>query len=254
MMRVQAGVLVALLVATTVVEARAQVAAPPATLVMPFENSGSAPHLIWLSEGSSWLFAESLARYGANPVTREERVSAFERLQLPPAAVLSRATVIKVAQFVGATEVVVGGYQLTGDTLSVTVRVIALDEGRLKPEVVERGPLSDLFGIYDRAARRLVARRDRGAGAISRDAAGVAAGVRSLRQRAGRRVAGDAADVSGAGGQGGAGGRSRAAGTVAGPHRSRRLAARARCRERRGGHESACRAPRATWPRCRRSI
>ena len=155
MRHAQVGVVVALLAATAI-DATAQMAAPPATLVMPFENSGTAPHLIWLSEGSSWLLAESLARYGANPVTREERVSAFERLQLPSAAVLSRATVIKVAQFVGATEVVVGGYQVTGDTLAVTVRVIGLAEGRLKPEVVEQGPLSDLFGVYDRAARRLV--------------------------------------------------------------------------------------------------
>ena len=35
-------------------------------------------------------------RYGAATIPREDRVSAFERLQLPPAAALSHATVIKV--------------------------------------------------------------------------------------------------------------------------------------------------------------
>ena len=135
--------------------AQAQTPSARATLVMPFENSASAGHLIWLSEGSSWLLAESLARYGAQTVTREERVSAFERLQLPPAAALSHATVIKVAQFVGANEVVVGSFQVAGETLTLTVRPIGIDEGRFRPQVVEQGPLSDLFGVYDRAARRL---------------------------------------------------------------------------------------------------
>jgi tetratricopeptide (TPR) repeat protein len=135
--------------------AGAQTPAPRAPLVVPFENTAAAGPLIWLSEGSAWLLAESLARYGTQTVSREERVTAFERLQLPPAAALSHATVIKVAQFVGATDVIVGSYSVAGDTLSVTVRPIGVDEGRRKPEVTEQGPLSDLFGIYDRAARRV---------------------------------------------------------------------------------------------------
>ena len=101
------------------------------------------------------LLAEFLERYGATAVTREERLSAFDRLQLPPAAVLSHATVIKVGQFVGASDVVIGIYELAGDHLTVRARLIRLDAGRLTPEVIERGPLTDLLGIYDRAARRL---------------------------------------------------------------------------------------------------
>jgi tetratricopeptide (TPR) repeat protein len=150
-----AAVAATLTLAAAAQTAAAQTGAPPATLVMPFENEGTAPHLIWLSEGSSWLLAESLSRYGAMPVSRDERVSAFERLQLPPAAALSHATMIKVAQFVGASDVLVGAYRVSGEALTITVRSIGVDEGRLKPEVVEQGPLTDLFGIYDRAARRL---------------------------------------------------------------------------------------------------
>jgi tetratricopeptide (TPR) repeat protein len=143
-------------VACTAAPAHAQAAAAPATtLVMPFESSGTPAHLIWLAEGSSWLLGESLSRYGVTLVTRDERVSAFERLQLPPAAALSHATVIKVAQFVGASDVIMGAYAVNGETLSLTVRAIGIEQGRLKPEIVEQGPLSDLFGIYDRAARRV---------------------------------------------------------------------------------------------------
>jgi tetratricopeptide (TPR) repeat protein len=125
------------------------------TLVMPFASPQSDRTLYWLGEGAAMLLADFLERYGAVAVAREERLSAFDRLQLPPAASLSHATMIKVGQFVGAADVVVGSYELAGEHLTVRARVIRLDAGRLTPEVIERGPLSDLFGIFDRAARRL---------------------------------------------------------------------------------------------------
>ena len=125
------------------------------TLVMPFDNTLTDPNLFWLGEGSAVLLSETLERYGAITVPRESRLSAFERLQLPPAAALSHATVIKIGQFVGASDVIVGGFALSGDRLTVRTRSIRLEAGRLLPEVVEEGPLSDLVAIYDRTARRL---------------------------------------------------------------------------------------------------
>jgi tetratricopeptide (TPR) repeat protein len=124
-------------------------------LVMPFDNPHHDPKLYWLAEGSSVVLSEYLGRYGAAVVPREERLSAFDRLQLPPAAALSHATVIKVGQFVGASEVVIGSYELAGEHLTVRVRLIRLDAGRMTAEIVERGPLNEFFTLYDRAARRL---------------------------------------------------------------------------------------------------
>ena len=133
----------------------AQGAGPSETLVMPFDNPQTDPKLSWLGEGSAILFSEFLERYGATAVSREERLSAFAWLQLPPAAALSHATVIKVGQLVGASEVVVGSYELAGAHVTLRARLIRLEAGRLTPEVIERGPLADLLSIYDRAAQRL---------------------------------------------------------------------------------------------------
>jgi tetratricopeptide (TPR) repeat protein len=133
----------------------AQSPAQSETLVMPFASPQTDRTLYWLGEGAAMLLSDFLERYGAVTVAREERLSAFDRLQLPPAAALSHATMIKVGQFVGASDVIVGSYELAGEHLTVRARVIQLDEGRLTPEVIERGALSDLFGIFDRAARRL---------------------------------------------------------------------------------------------------
>jgi tetratricopeptide (TPR) repeat protein len=124
-------------------------------LVMPFDNPQQDAGVQWLAEGSAVALAEFLERYGAAVVPRHERASAFERLQLPPAAALSHATVIKVGQFVGAAEVVIGAYDVIGDVLTVRARAIRLDAGRISSEIVERGPLEELPGVFERMARRL---------------------------------------------------------------------------------------------------
>jgi tetratricopeptide (TPR) repeat protein/TolB-like protein len=126
-------------------------------LVVPFENSGNAPQLHWLREAAAVLLTDGLRTGSPGSISRSERVHAFEQLYLPVTGSLSRATIIKVAQLVGASEVIVGSFRLDGSTLVVTARGIRLDAGRLQPEVVERGQLTDLFGIFDRLTTRFSA-------------------------------------------------------------------------------------------------
>jgi tetratricopeptide (TPR) repeat protein len=137
------------------VTAAAQGSPARETLVVPFESPQAVPSLSWLREGSAVLLTECLERYGAATVSRGGRLGAFDRLQLPPAATLSHATVIKVGQIVGASDVIVGSYELDGEELVLRVRRIELEPGRLAPELVDRGPLADLVAVFDRTARRL---------------------------------------------------------------------------------------------------
>ena len=122
---------------------------------MPFANSHQDPKLFWLAEGAAIALADILDRSGTAVVPRDDRTRAFDRLQLPPAAALSHATVIKVGQFVGASEVVIGTYEFAEGQLTVRARAIRLDAGRISPEIVERGSLNELFAIFDRTARQL---------------------------------------------------------------------------------------------------
>jgi tetratricopeptide (TPR) repeat protein len=124
-------------------------------LVMPFENVTRNSRILWLGEASAVLLADDLNALGADAITREERRAAFERLQVPPAASLTDATVIRLGQLVGASQVVVGSLRLENDTLVVQARSIALDAGRLRDTVVERGPIAELFATMERVARRL---------------------------------------------------------------------------------------------------
>ena len=92
---------------------------------------------------------------GAPTITREDRVRAFERLRVPAAATLSHATVIRLGQLVGAGVAVVGSVEVKGQNLTVRARSIRIDVGRMAPEIVESGPLAEVFAVYARVARKL---------------------------------------------------------------------------------------------------
>jgi tetratricopeptide (TPR) repeat protein len=58
--------------------------------------------------------------------------------------------------------VVVGSCTVAGDTLTVRARSILLDTGQMSTEIIETGPLANLFDVYQRVARRLAEGLPRG--------------------------------------------------------------------------------------------
>ncbi len=110
-------------------------------LVMPFENVSRDGRIVWLGEASAVLLADNLNAIGLDAITREERRQAFERLQVPPAASLTDATVIRIGHLVGASQVLVGTLQMDGDDLVVKARSIALEAGRIRVATAGRVPV-----------------------------------------------------------------------------------------------------------------
>ena len=161
---------------------------------------------------SAMLLADELNARGRRRRSRAtERVRAFEQLHLPLAASLSRATVIKVGQLVGASEVIVGAFVLDGGRAHGRQRTAsAIDVGRLQPDVTEqraaRRSVRDLRPARPDAWRRasadgrrgarppldafenyikgLIAESPAGAGDVSRNRGQAVSRVRSRRARA----------------------------------------------------------------------
>lgn len=133
-------------------------------LVMPFENVTREGRIVWLGEASAVLLADDLNAFGMRAITREERREAFARLQVPLSASLTDATVIRIGQIVGASQVVVGAVELDGDALVVRARAIAIEAGRIQSDVTERGPMPELFATFERVARRIIAPTASGGG------------------------------------------------------------------------------------------
>ena len=134
----------------------AQVPAGATIIVLPFENPTQEPRLAWMREGAAILLGETLAAAGETVIDREERLQAFDRLQLPAsAATLSRASTIRVGQTVGASVVISGTVAMQGDQLIARARIVRLDTGKLLPDLEARGPLADLFTVFASLAQQV---------------------------------------------------------------------------------------------------
>jgi Flp pilus assembly protein TadD len=136
--------------------------ARPSVLVVPFNSQGRDPRGYWLREASAVILTDDLISLGVSAMSRDERLRAFESLRVPAVANLSHATVIRVGQVVGAPRVIIGSCDISGDTITVRARSILLETGQISTEIVETGPLTDLFNVYGRIAGRLAGDLPRG--------------------------------------------------------------------------------------------
>src|SRR5215470_15697964 len=131
----------------TSVQAQSLVPDGARQLVMPFDNETRDARYEWLAEGAASALTDDLVALGAQALSREDRLRAFEHLRVPASNKLSEATVIRIAQIVGAQQIVVGSFALNGTSLTVHARPIRLDTGRRFSEIAETGPLTDLFVV-----------------------------------------------------------------------------------------------------------
>jgi Flp pilus assembly protein TadD len=130
-------------------------------LVLPFSVTveaavpGGEGAAFWLGEAAAILLSDELDARGVPALSRSDRVEAFGRLQLPLVSTLTRATTLRVAEVLGATDLIVGEVRL-GTRMSVKTRVISVEAGRQQQEIIEEGPGTDIFAIFERIAARLM--------------------------------------------------------------------------------------------------
>ena len=127
--------------------------AKPATadtvVTMPFENLSGRAEYNWVGESFAAALSDLLDKPGLVGIRPDERNVAYKQEGLPPTAILTRATMIKIAERAGANLVIMGTYRIAGEgresTIAITARVIDIREGRLVGKEYNRGgPLIDL--------------------------------------------------------------------------------------------------------------
>jgi tetratricopeptide (TPR) repeat protein len=139
-------------------------------VIMPFENVSGRTEYNWIGESFAAALGDALDKPGLVVIRSDERNVAYKQEGLSPAAILTRATMIKIAERAGANLVVIGTYRITDErekeatgeqtgkasksetqaekkidrTISITTRVIDIREGRLIGEFNLGGDLFDL--------------------------------------------------------------------------------------------------------------
>ncbi len=123
--------------------------------VLPFFNQQTAksPNLNWIGESVAETIHESLASGGLLVLAREEREEVYRRLSVRNAAVLTKATVIKIGETLDAGQVVFGDFSVDGaefgntnmkSKIRLTAHVIDLKRFRETAALEQNGPLETL--------------------------------------------------------------------------------------------------------------
>jgi len=153
--------LIVIFILAFMVPAVARAAATDTIVTMPFENVSGRAEYNWVGESFAAALADLLDKPGLVGIRPDERNVAYKQEGLPPTAILTRATMIKIAERAGANLVVLGTYRIAGEgrdsTITITARVIDIREGRLVGKEFNRGgPLIDLQKLQGEMAYEIL--------------------------------------------------------------------------------------------------
>ncbi len=118
-------------------------------LVVPFENRAGAAELDWMRESFSEGLTERLTVAGLRLISRSERLAGLERLGLPSTVALSRASLLRLGEEVGAQWVLVGHFGADNGHLRVRAQVLDLERGRLTQWLEHTGELPQLLDLQE---------------------------------------------------------------------------------------------------------
>src|SRR5258708_27231136 len=110
-------------------------------LVLPFFNLSNSTNLDWIGESIAETVRESLTAHDVLALDREERLEAFRRLSIRPYALLTHASVIKLAESLDAGQVIFGQYSVTArpapskGSLRITSRILDLKRIKQGPQL-----------------------------------------------------------------------------------------------------------------------
>ena len=135
-------------------------AAADTLLVVPFENTARRAELDWVGESFAEALTVRLAGAGHSLLPREERLAGLERLGLPPATALTRASWLRLAEEVGAGWLVLGGFQVEDATLTLRAELVDVRQLALIRLGEERGPFDRLLHLQGRLAWQILRRLD----------------------------------------------------------------------------------------------
>ena len=138
-------IFVILLAAVMGVFAQSKSAAADTVMILPFENTSGKPDFNWVGESFADSLSDLLKIPNLNVVSNEERKIIQQKLRIPLTNLPSLATSLKLARESNSTLLIAGKYNIvpaqaeTAATITVTARIIRVNEGRFISEEMPDG-------------------------------------------------------------------------------------------------------------------
>lgn len=135
-------------------------------VVMPFENRSQIAKYNWICDSFAILIGDVLDTHGVSVINIDKRNLAFEKMNLSPSDLLTRAAMIHVAGAAQANLALVGEFDIGESkedvTISIMARLIETREGRLVGAKTFNysGPLSNLQEWQGQLAWNIVYERN----------------------------------------------------------------------------------------------
>ena len=129
-------------------------------LVFPFENQSSRADLNWVSESFAEILSSRLSGPDFYVLERGERNAAYDQLGIPADTPLTVASEYKAAETLGVDLAVLGKFNVEGDRLSASARLLNVRKLKLSPAIEVSGELAELVDLQTRLAWRLMATHD----------------------------------------------------------------------------------------------
>jgi tetratricopeptide (TPR) repeat protein len=122
-------------------------------LVLPFSNLSGDTSIEWVGESLAETIRDALAAEGALALDRDARQEAYRRLSIRPGTPLTKATVLRLGEFLDADQVVHGRFEFSPPpagqpkikgTLKIVGQILNLRKAAQSPEFTEDGTLENL--------------------------------------------------------------------------------------------------------------
>ena len=127
--------------------AQSQARSTETIIVMPFENASGAPGLQWISEAFPAFLSQRLASDNIFPLTREDRLRAYDRAGIPAEVQPTRASIYRLVEEMDVDYVLLGRYRFDGRLFTVTAQLLDMQHRKLSAEVSESGALVNLIDV-----------------------------------------------------------------------------------------------------------
>lgn len=124
--------------------------------VLPFKNLNTEAALDWLKLGVAETMISDLKNAKRDVVERDQIDRALAELALQGARMSDESRAAAAGKIVGATHVVVGGFQRADKQVRITARMVVVETGVVDSTAKVTGDLEDIFGLQDALVGQLL--------------------------------------------------------------------------------------------------